>query len=323
MSKEMTREKIEDIIKWGTTRDKAKLFLRDRMGYFKCGIDFILNFGEPEIISDSIPPQDQSEWNYFLSWGLRIENGFKDLIRFYDIVINKISELSTLLSQVSDIETIEEATNEAIILTSSQIKLLNKEGEQDIKRIQYLRTEFLRLALDNRHFNKLSPVVMDEGVLSLNCSLTETEKGLSDEDSVRLKHRNKLLSNYLDTEIHSDLRDRVVQAYKELRLSVRRYLIFELALKRRIDELKLSLPEYGHLIKYHTQRINRLLPLSLRYEGFSPDSLSLFDEESNQDNSIPFPAMRDLIQDYSYKTTDVNLNEGDVKITFERYYKSI
>ena len=108
MIKKYSTNKIQEIIDEGSVKDKATLFLRDRMGYFQNGLSFILDFGVPEILTDSVAPEDQPQWNEYISWGLRIENAFRDLKTFMETASRHRENLSQTISVLIDMEEMEE-----------------------------------------------------------------------------------------------------------------------------------------------------------------------------------------------------------------------
>lgn len=307
MIKEYTEEDIDRIFYSGTTKEKATLFLRDRMGYFKYGIPFLLNFGEPETLMDSISPYDLKEWNKYISMGLRIENGFKDLSRFLIILISYRDDLSRILSELSDLEGVEEIVNESLFHCSMNNPLdPNEKGDEEL--IKHLRRISLSLGLRNSYLNKVRPVITPEGLFDF--FPRQENLSLFEEDKKRTEFR--------------DLRERAMSAYLNYKEWVSNYLCFEEALKRRINSVKLKLPEYEKLLTNLRGGLDiRQEPRSLRYEGFQDVRLMMFGEGSRSETMFPYPAMIDLIEDLSVRIEDVDLNTEENEKKIKEYFDSI
>ena len=112
------KKEIEKIIEKGSVSKKATLFLRDRMGYFGSG--FILTYEEIERLTLSVKPEKRKEWESYISFGLRLENGFKDLDRFLRELTGYRETLLRTLTEIRDFEILEECLN----------KLVNKDSDE-------------------------------------------------------------------------------------------------------------------------------------------------------------------------------------------------
>lgn len=308
MIKEYTEEDIDRIFYSGTTKEKATLFLRDRMGYFKYGIPFLLNFGEPETLMDSISPYDLKEWNKYISMGLRIENGFRDLNRFLTILMSHREDLSKLLSELSDLEGIEEIVNESLFHCSMNNPLdPNEKGDEEL--IKHLRRTSLSLGLRNSYLNKVRPVITPEGLFDF--FPRQENLHLFEEDKKRTEFR--------------DLRERAMSTYLNYKKWVLNYLCLEEALRRRIKTAKLKLPEYDRLLHIYRGGLDSIKYEfhSLRYEGFQDVRLMMFGEGSRSETMFPYPAMIDLIEDLSVRIEDVDLNSEENEKQIKEYFDSM
>lgn len=304
MIKEYTEEEIDRIFYSGTTKEKATLYLRDRMGYFKFGIPFLLNKGEPEILMDSVNPYEFKEWNKYISMGLRIENGFRDLYRFLNILMNFRDDLSKILSEMTDLEGIEEVVNESLLNCSSKDPLIMNEDEtEDINR--QIRGMSLTSAMKHAHFNKIQPVITPEGLFDFN-------------------PRPEVHNLFGENNEFRGIRDRAMSAYLNYRKWVENYLCLEEALRRRIRTAKLRLPEYEKLLStFRTGLSTRQEPHSLRYEGFQDVRLIMFGEGSRTGEMFPYPAMIDLIEDLSVRIEDIDLNTEENQEQIKKHFNNM
>ena len=304
MIKEYTEEEIDRIFYSGTTKEKATLYLRDRLGYFKFGIPFLLNKGEPEVLMDSVNPYELKEWNKYISMGLRIENGFKDLNRFLMILMSYRDDLSKILSEMSDLEGIEEVVNDSLLGLSSKDPLLLSEDEtEDFQR--KIRGMTLSMSIKHAHFNKIKPVITPEGLFDFN-------------------PRPEVLNPFGDMKEFRGIRDRAMSAYLYYKNWVSNYLCYEEAMRRRIKTAKIKLPEYEKLLTNLRGGLNvRQEPHSLRYEGFQDVRLIMFGEGSRTGEMFPYPAMIDLIEDLSVRIEDIDLNTEENQKKIKEYFDSI
>lgn len=305
MKKEYTQEDIEEIIFSGTTKEKATLFLRDRMGYFKYGIPFLLNIGEPEVLMDSVCPYELQEWNKYISWGLRIENGFKDLNRFLMILMTYRDDLSKILSEMSDLEGIEEAVNETLLMSSLHNDL-DPSDQAESQLLRDLRVIAIKQGFSNKHFNKIRPEITEDGYISFIPEVNDLN--LFGEKNEFRSIKERAMSTYL--------------YYKDWMM---KYLCFEEAMRRRIKESKLKLPEYEKLLTAYRVGLDSIKqePHSLRYEGFQDVRLVLFGRDSRSGKMFPYPAMIDLIEDLSVRSDEFDINSDESEKKIMSYYDSI
>jgi hypothetical protein len=295
MIKKYTTDKIQDIIDNGSVKDKATLFLRDRMGYFQNGLSFILNFGDPEILTNSVSPQDQSQWNEYISWGLRIENAFRDLNRFRMSAHQYREEMSRTASILLDMEEMEEMTTELLLMVGKNTKLHPKEDGNLINNLRRANGEWV---LMGRQFSHIDPKITTDGTIDLHLSKRGEEDNFP------------------------TLRDRMTQEYERAKEWMMRFLLFVEAMRRRFKQMEIVLPEYEQLISAYMETLDKPFAGFLRFQGVQENRLFHLGQYTKK-GEIPYPAMRDLIEDYS-----INISEIDPQIEKHEeliitYYKSI
>lgn len=294
MIKRYTPSKIQDIIDNGSVKDKALLFLRDRMGYFQNGLSFILDFGVPEELTNSVAPEDQQEWNEYISKGLRIENAFRDLNRFM-MNANKFREdLSRTISILLDMEEMEEMTTELLTMLGNHARRHTK----DEKLIQDLRKANGEWVVLGRKFNHIDPTITEDGTIDLHL----TKRGEDDH--------------------FPTLRDRMSFEHERGKDWMIRFLLFVEAMRRRFDQFNLHLPEYDQLISEYTKNLDKPMYGFLRFQGVQERRLYHLGEYKKT-GDIPYPAMRDLIEDYSLNISEINPHIENNEELIIKYYKSI
>ena len=297
MIKKYTPTKIQEIIDEGSVKDKAILFLRDRMGYFQYDLNFILDFGVPEELTNSVAPEDQQEWNEYISKGLRIENAFRDLNRFMMNANKYREDLYRTIAYLLDMEEIEEMTTELLLMVGKHSKL-NIKGEKEGKMTRELRRANGEWVLMGREFSHIDPKITEDGTIDLHL----TKRGEEDQ--------------------FPTLRDRMSFEHERSRDWMVRFLLFAEAMRRRFKQFDLHLPEYDQLISAYTKVLDKPQSGSMRFQGLQDRRLFHLGGYKNT-GEIPYPAMRDLIEDYSLNINEIDPHIEDNEELIIKYYKSI
>ena len=295
MIKKYTPTKIQEIIEFGSVKDKAILFLRDRMGYFQNGLSFILDFGDPEILTDSVLSMDQRQWNEYISQGLRIENAFRDLNKFMMTATKFREDLSKTISILLDMEEMEEMTTDLLLMVGKHAKLHPKEDSELINNLRRANGEMVLLG---RKFSHIDPTITEDGTIDLHL----TKRGEED--------------NF------ATLRDTMEFERTQAKEWMTRFLLFVEAMRRRFREMEIVLPEYEQLISAYTKLLDKPLMGSLRFQGVQERRLFHLGEYK-ETGETPYPAMRDLIEDYSIIISEVDPQMEKYEGLINKYYKSI
>ena len=290
-----SRGDIERIFSSGTIKQKARLFIRDRMGYF--GEGFILSSGDANSLPLSFEAWKRKEWMEFVSMGLRIENGFKDMNRSLVQIQQKRNNLLRTLSEIHDFEKIELLLN--TILESNidpeeknldpQFEYRDEETEGDVAVVRR-EVQIYESDLDSKRYRLIRPTLDSENHINL---------GLSGDDSLREQ-----------AEIERNI----------LRAEMTFYLRYEVAIKRRISEFPLVIPEYESLLKKNREVIEQPVSMSLRWVGVQDNRTYQIGECNLKDRrpqEYPFPSLMDMIEDFSVRPQDIDLDsiESQAKIT--------
>lgn len=295
MIKKYSTNKIQEIIDEGSVKDKATLFLRDRMGYFQNGLSFILDFGVPEILTDSVAPEDQPQWNEYISWGLRIENAFRDLKTFMETASRHRENLSQTSTILLDMEEMEEMNTELLMMVGKYSKL---SPQEDPKLIEDLRRANGEMVVLGRKFSHIDPTITEDGTIDLH------------------------LSKRGEEDTFPTLRDRMEYEWRMTKEWMMRFLLFVEAMRRRFRQMEIVLPEYEHLISAYTTNLDKPMAGSLRFQGVQERRLFHLGEYK-ETGETPYPAMRDLIEDYSINISGVDPQMERFEELIIKYYKSI
>ena len=295
MIKKYTPSKIQEIIDEGSVKDKAILFLRDRMGYFQNGLSFILDFGVPEILTNSVAPEDQHIWNEYISKGLRIENAFRDLNKFMMYANRFRDDLSRTISILLDMEELEETMTELLLMIGKHAKLNPKDDRGLIEDLRKANGEWV---LTGREFTHIDPSITEDGTIDLHL----TKRGEEDQ--------------------FPTLRDRMSFELERSTDWMIKFLLFVEAMRRRFKQFDLNLPEYEQLISAYTKTLDKPMFGSLRFQGVQERRLFHLGEYQ-ETGETPYPAMIDLIENYSINISQVNPNIRDNEELIIKYYKSI
>lgn len=281
-----TDREIKSIISRGSVRQKARLFLRDRMGY--SGRGFILNYGTIDRLVLSVKEEDREKWEEFVSFGLRLENGFKDL--------------GKLLSQI-DIYRMEVQISLLTILDSEKYEILLNSLliPREYLSEGLLPDEPLREAVLRR---------LEEGGSPLGLFIL-TKPQIDDEGC-------------LDLGISEGATKRAGESYSVLREMLNDFVHYEEAMWRRIRESKLDIPEYADQMSVNRQLAERPISYSVRWDGVQDSRLFKFPPSGqphrrNGPQEFPFPAMREIVERYSFRLDDIPLDENKVI----EFYKQI
>ena len=281
-----TDEQVQKIISEGTVKQKSRLFIRDRVAYITDGgFDFILSSTDAERLQLSVKyGYDREEWLKYTSLALRIENGFKDLYIFLLHFHRLRSALRQELSNIYENETFERLLNKLLNLKTFR----NKEFDREVEEV-----------LSEMKFSLCSPMYEQDGSINLNI------------------HRNGTTNPKYQT-----IRERCESVYKEGRDQLEMYLCQEEALKRRIKELKLKIPEYEEVFKRYDDILNGFVPNLSRFSGAQDKSLFHVggdrDLKDRRPREFPYPAMRTTIDDFTLRPVDLlPLDEKTIKTYYD------
>jgi len=283
---------IDRIISSGSIKQKSRLYIRDRMGYF--GQGFILTYEDIDLLVLSVEAWKRKEWNEFVSLGLRLENGFKDLNICLDRIKGLRKELVRTLSEIHDFEKLELLLNR--LLDPVEAELWDSVGEPD-------------------------SLISDIALSRLR------DKGIEFD-------RFKLVSPTLDSSNHINLRlsgkgslREVAEAERNLlRRETRYYLCYEVAMKQKVKELGLNIPEYDNLFIQNREVIEQPVSMSLRWEGVQDNRTYQLGETNLKDidpQDHPFPSLMRMIEDYSVRVKDIDLDSPENKELTNRLYSQI
>lgn len=284
---------LDRIFSSGSIKQKARLYIRDRMGYF--GQGFILSPSEAEQLPRSFEGWKRDEWEKYVSFALRLENGFKDMNRSLERIRRNRSDLLRTLSEIHDFEKLELLLNRLIDPDLDPV-LWDSIGEPD--------TIVPRVALENLR-----------------------DRDIPIDKSFRLIDLTLDPSNHIDLHLSGDgsLREQAGKLRDRLRKEMRFYLCYEVAIRQRIPELGISVPEYENLLKKNREVIEEPVSLSLRWEGVQDNRTYQIGEANLKDRDpqeYPFPSLMRMIEDYSVRPQDIDLDspesKKEIKITYEQ-----
>lgn len=283
-----SKTEIEKIIEKGSVNKKSRLFLRDRMGYF--GLGFILSYKEIEKLTLSVSPDRRKEWESNISFGLRLENGFKDLDRFLRDLTGLRETLLRTLTEIRDFEILEECLNRLVDKDSEEFSLgwwdqVSEEAQENIEKngVERRGLSLVKISLDR--WNHISLNLTGEG------SLTERAE----------KNQN------------------------DLREQMRCYLCYEEAMRRRIGESGIEVPEYEEKLKQNRSILERPVSMRVRFQGRQDNRTYQTSLVRPQEEPLefPYPALRDMIENYSVYPEEINLEEEKNIKSITEYYNQI
>ncbi len=287
MENRYSRTEIDRIISEGSIKQKSKLFLRDRMGYF--GQGFILSYEDIEALTLSVDVIHRKEWERNVSMGLRIENGFRDLSRFLNNLMTEKENLSRTLIELMEFEKYEVIINKLLLsydygdATPDEVVSISKEK---VKSRQ----------ISTKDFILTNPYLTESGTLSL---------GLTGANSLTEKAREsqKLILYYL-----------------------KYYLCYEEAMRQRISEFKINVPEYMDKIRENRVEVEKPTSVSIRFVGVQDNRGFQIGEcglKNRTPQEYPNPSLRELIEDYSARVQDIDLKTAECQKQIKEYYNSI
>jgi len=274
-----SRKRIDRIIDEGQVREKISLFLRDRMGYY--GKGFILNYSDIDRLSLSVSRiYDREEWVKQTGLGLRIENGFKDMNLSLERVRGKYQTLLRTLSELVVIEKFEEDLNR--ILSPQRF------GEDE----------------EGRPLSDTTPTSQE-----IRQAVSELTK-------------NPLMRPSLDswgnidlgTQVEGGLRSRASEEQNDLRSETRFFLCYEDSMRRKLGEFGLPVPEYEEYLTELRGSLDSLLtgfPVRFRGEQDLREENIRGRVLLREPEKYPFPSLRDMIENYSVRPEDIDLNDEE------------
>ena len=287
------KQDIERIISSGSVKQKAELFLRDRMGYF--GQGFILTYEDIDRLVLSVEGErDRKRWEGFVSMGLRLENGFKDMNRSLVQIQQKRANLLRTLSEINDFENLELLMNR--LIDPNDRNLWESVGDPDSPLSDLALTNLRERGIPNIGFRLISPTLDSSNHISFN---------LTGDKSLRKR-----------AETERDL----------LRAEMGFYLRYEVAIEERISELKLDIPEYGSLLRKNRRVVEEPVSMSLRWEGVQDNRTYQIGEanlKDKQPQDYPFPSLMRMIEDYSVRPQDIDLNSDENQMKIRETYNQI
>lgn len=283
---------IERIFSSGTIKQKARLYIRDRMGYF--GQGFILNPDEAESLPLSFEAWRRDEWEKYVSFGLRLENGFKDLNRSLERMKRNRTDLVRTLSEIHDFEKLETIVNK-LLDPLLDVGLWDEVGEPDSPIAQIALRNLSERNIEIEGFSLIKPTLDPDNHIDLRLSGT------------------------------GSLREQAEKLRDGLREEMRLYLCYEVAIRRRIEELGLVIPEYENLLKENREVVEEPVSMLLRWEGVQDNRTYQLGETNLKDRDpqeYPSPSLRRMIEDYSVRPRDIDLNSdkniNDIKTLYNQ-----
>lgn len=283
---------IDRIISSGSIKQKSRLYIRDRMGYF--GQGFILTYEDIDRLVLSVEAWKREEWNEFVSLGLRLENGFKDMRICLDRVKDLRNNLVRTLSEIHDFEKLELLLNR--ILDPVEGELWDSVGDPD---------------------SLLSDIALSH----------LRDKGI-ELDGFRLISPRLDPSNHIDLRLSGKgtIRDRAGVEKNLLRREMTFYLCYEVAIRRRISELNLVIPEYDSLLNKNREVVEQPVSMSLRWEGVQDNRTFQIGETDLKDRDPqdhPFPSLMRMIEDFSVRVKDIDLDSEENIELINKLYSQI
>lgn len=272
-----TDREIKSIISRGSVRQKARLFLRDRMGY--SGRGFILDYETIDRLVLSVKEEDREKWEEFVSFGLRLENGFKDLGRLVTQIDIYRTEVQVNLLTILDSEKYEVLLNSLLIPREYLSEGL-------------LPDEPLRDVVLRR---------LEEGVPPLG--LFVLTKPQIDEEG------------FIDLGLKEGATKRAGESYSRMRSLSDDFVHYEEAMRRRMRESKLDIPEYEDQMSVNRQFVERPISYCVRWDGVQDSRLFKFGQTPRGDGprEFPFPAVREIVERYSFRLDDIPLDENKIQ----------
>lgn len=116
MRAEYPRKKIEAIIRKGSSRERAALFLEDRTTLLpQAGLEYVLRDGERVPLLTA--PDDSQKERFFkiISWGLAVEGGIIHIYNIEKVVLNNRADLRVRLKELQSLCEKEDAINLRLI----------------------------------------------------------------------------------------------------------------------------------------------------------------------------------------------------------------
>ena len=290
MTSEYSYRDIDRIIESNSVKQKIRLYLRDRVGYL--GGKFILSYNDVKELTNSVREYDREEWDDKIGLGLRLENGFKDMNLYLTAFRTLKMMLQRDLIELMEFERYETIINK-LLMEVSCIYGDNETPDQvrDMSMIKLERDEILL-----RNFAITKPRLTEDGDISL---------GLTGEMSL--------------TEITK-------KDFENAKDQLRLYLCYEEAMKRRIKEFDLNIPEYEDILEHNRKEIERPVSMSVRFEGVQDNRAIQVGECNLKDKTpkeYPFPALRKMIEDYSIRVQDIDLSTAENQSRIMMTYNSI
>lgn len=279
-----TDKEIRSIVSRGSVRQKARLFLRDRMGY--SGRGFILDYATIDRLVLSVEEEDREKWEEFVSFGLRLENGFKDLGGLASRIDIYRTEVQANLLTILDSENYEVLLNSLLVPREYLSEgLLPDEPLREVV-LERLRNGIPPLG----RFIMTKPRIDEEGCIDLGLKEGATK--------------------------------RAGESYSFLREMLSDFVHYEEAMWRRIRESKLDIPEYEEQMSVNRQRVERPVSYCVRWDGVQDSRLFRCGQpirKAGDPQEYPFPALREIVEKYSFRLDDIPLEENKVI----EFYKQI
>lgn len=274
-----SRRRIDRIIDEGQVREKISLFLRDRMGYY--GKGFILNYSDIDRLSLSVSRiYDREEWVRQTGLGLRIENGFKDMNLSLERVRGKYQTLLKTLSELVVVEKIEEDLNR--ILSPQRF------GEDE----------------DGRPLFDMFPTSRE--IRQAVSEMTESPLMRPSLDSQGNLN--------LGTEVKGGLRTKASEEQEDLRSETRFFLCYEDSMRRKLGEFDLPVPEYEEYLSELRGSLDSLLngvPVRFRGEQDLREDNIRERKILREPEKYPLPSLRGMIENYSVRPENIDLNDEE------------
>lgn len=220
-----SEKEINDIITAGGVRQKARLYLRDRVSLLPEGTEYILDLDQQESLLNSVNLFERNEFNRLVCLGQRVEAGIISLYTELNIILSLRQALSERLVQKENLTNLETVINLILLECCPS-------DERDRTDASLVREKILSTMLEKVSFIQLDPVFDSDGFLDLKLRMMKD-------------------SSMMETSLMAGL-DREYEQMKD-------YIIQETALKKFIETLEKfpDIPEYEEILETYKNKLRK------------------------------------------------------------------
>lgn len=185
-------------------------------------------------------------------------------------------------------------------------------------RVEEMKRDLLRTLTEIQEFENLEVLLNETSLVLGGYDYLFNDEGLMGQFKLISPRPPRFSQGFSLGITGSDsLTEKARKEQEELREQIRTYLCYERAVLNVVQEFRPEIPEYLDYLKENHKKLETPLSLPLRFKGTQDDSDGIIK------NRIPFPALIDLLEDFSVRVSEISIEDEESSKIISDFEKTI